>query len=162
MGENSGTEDLRPIAAPCARELSSDVRVDVEHNAPVSSVQTQIRLGRYRGWHESRKRISNVNSQGVSVKATVTTRFGSHDDVQMLAESSCGAVRQSRKCNVRRPMTNSGAELCPIFLTCARLDCNARPFPDTSRIKALVTRDWSLAALKPSTTGAASPRTTPH
>ena len=56
MGENSGTEDPRPITAPCARELSLDVRVDIELNAPVSSVETKIRFGRYRGWHESRER----------------------------------------------------------------------------------------------------------
>ena len=29
------------------------------------------------------KGISNVNSQGVTGKATVTTRFGSHDDVKI-------------------------------------------------------------------------------
>ena len=42
MGENTGTEDPRPIAAPCAREMSSDVRVDVELAALVFSVETTL------------------------------------------------------------------------------------------------------------------------
>ena len=44
MGEITGTEDPRPIAAPCARETSSDVRVDVELAALVSSVETTLWL----------------------------------------------------------------------------------------------------------------------
>ena len=42
-------------------------------------------------------------------------------------------------------MTNSGAELCLIPVTCAQLDCNARSFLVTSWIKALVIRDSTEA-----------------
>ena len=59
-----------------------------------------------------KKGISNINSQVVSGKVTVTTRFGSHVDVKMLCEI-----------NMR------GSE------TVKRMECDSRVVPDSCDVR---------------------------
>ena len=63
---------------------------------------------------------------------------------------------------MRRPVTNSGTDLCPILLTCAQPGHSAHPSLDASGIGALTVCDEPSATPKLSTTGTASARVTPH
>ena len=53
---------------------------------------------------------------------------------------------------MRRQMTNSGTESCPILFTCAQPDYSARLFLDTPGIRPLTVRAELLAMSKPSMT----------
>ena len=72
-----GTEESRPIAVPCAKEMSS-ASSSLHWSPQWRELLARIRFGR----------CPNVNSQGTSWRATVTTHFGLHDDVKML----CGTI----------------------------------------------------------------------
>ena len=98
-GRRYGDRGVPSHRRSCAKEMSS-ASSSLHWSPQWSELFARIRFGR----------CPNVNSQGTSWRATVTTHFGLHDDVKML----CGIIMRDSETFKEMECaktTNSGTEL---------------------------------------------------